>query len=200
MIRRSLGMEVGKAALSAIHKLARANKTILDVERRSRLEGDWYAITDAPPETSCCLADQEGGITPEEADKILLSMLLTARELHKKDVVCAVIRPEDILVTPDGIRFAPYENGLFLSAPDAEIHWADRIQRDQRHFEQLRKWMAPELRSTLSVSKECDFYSLGLLYHWMLLGRLPDRRKLHLASLDNTIAFGRRWLLSQLLS
>lgn len=205
LIRRSLGLEAGKAALPAIHQLAHANGTLLDIERRFRLEESWYAATNVPPEMSRCLADQEGGITPEEADEILLSMLLAVETLHGNDMVCAVIRPEDILITPDGVRFDPYENGLFLDSPDAEIRWADRVRRDRRHFEQLRKWMAPELRSALesdcvNIPKKCDLYSLGLLYHWLLLGSLPDRRKLHLASLDCAITFGRRWLLSQMLS
>lgn len=205
LVRRSLGLEAKKAALSAIRQLARSNRTLLNIERRFRLEGSWYAVADAPPGTSSCLADQEGGMTPEEADEILLSVLLAVETLHGKDMVCAVVRPEDILITPDGIRFDPYENGLFLNTPDAGSRWADRMQKDSWYLERLKKWMAPELRRALesdcmSVHKKCDLYSLGLLYHWLLLGRLPDRRKLHLASLDCTIAFGRRWLLSQLLS
>lgn len=205
LIRRSLGLEAGKGPLNAIHRLARANGTLVDIERRVRHKGEWYAVADVPPEAGRCLADRGGGVAPEEADAILLPMLLAVETLHKKGAVCAAVRPEDILATPEGIRFDPYENGLFLDAPDTGARWAARVGKDWRHLEQLERWMAPEMRSVLEspdakVSEECDVYSLGLLYHWLLLGRLPEREELYLPSLDGTISFGRRWMLSQMLS
>ncbi|HXQ27638.1 MAG TPA: serine/threonine-protein kinase [Gemmatimonadales bacterium] len=86
--------------------------------------------------------------------------------LHGQHVVHRDLKPQNILVTPDG-KIKIVDFGIALDHPGRRLTWlgSDMVGTPE--------YMAPEQAKGLRGDERSDIYALGLILYEMLTGRLP---------------------------
>jgi len=86
--------------------------------------------------------------------------------LHGQHVVHRDLKPQNVLVTPDG-RVKIVDFGIALDHPGRRLTWlgGDTVGTPE--------YMAPEQAKGLRGDERSDIYALGLILYEMLTGRLP---------------------------
>jgi serine/threonine protein kinase len=103
---------------------------------------------------------------PERALAIVRQIAEALVYLHGQHVVHRDLKPQNILVTPDG-KIKIVDFGIALDHPGRRLTWlgSDTVGTPE--------YMAPEQAKGLRGDERSDIYALGLLLYEMLTGRLP---------------------------
>lgn len=103
---------------------------------------------------------------PERALTIVRQIAEALVYLHGQHVVHRDLKPQNILVTPDG-KIKIVDFGIALDHPGRRLTWlgSDTLGTPE--------YMAPEQAKGLRGDERSDLYALGLILFEMLTGRLP---------------------------
>ena len=111
--------------------------------------------------------ERDGRMTEEEAIRIISQVALGLQKAHKQGMIHRDVKPDNILITPDG-QAKLTDLGL-VKELEADLN----LTRTGRglgtpHF------MAPEqFRNAKKADVRCDIYSLGATLYMMVTGELP---------------------------
>ena len=102
-----------------------------------------------------------GRLTENETCSISMSICAVLIYMQAQEGLCHLdIKPENIMVTEDGIRLVDFgSSGFADAAPECVTGTVG--------------YAAPELYHEGTVQPECDVYSLGILMSFMLTGQTP---------------------------
>jgi eukaryotic-like serine/threonine-protein kinase len=113
--------------------------------------------------------EREGAIPEMEAIRIIAQVAQGLHRAHKQNLIHRDVKPDNILVTPDGV--AKLADLGLVKETDTDLN----LTRTGRglgtpHF------MAPEqFRNAKNADARCDIYSLGATLYQMVTGELPFR-------------------------
>ena len=138
---------------------------IVQVYDQSQTTGMSYIVQEyVEGETLKDLIRRESPIEPRRAITIALQILAALRVAHQQGVIHRDVKPQNILVQPDGkIKVADF--GI-ASAGDTEMTEAGSIVG-------TAQYLAPEQARGLSVGPPADLYAVGIVLYEMLSGRVP---------------------------
>ncbi len=138
---------------------------IVQVYDQSQTAGMSYIVQEyVEGETLKDLIRRESPIEPRRAITIALQILAALRVAHQQGVIHRDVKPQNILVQPDGkIKVADF--GI-ASAGDTEMTEAGSIVG-------TAQYLAPEQARGLSVGPPADLYAVGIVLYEMLSGRVP---------------------------
>ena len=138
--------------------------------------------------------DEFPDITPREVQMIIAELIIALEELHRRKIIHRDIKPRNILFDADGhvvlgdygisrdFNLPPSPSAVKESAPTFRRRmWnvARRYGKDQRGKEYTNAtygspaYMAPEIWMGIPYSYEVDFWSVGVLMYFLLVGRFP---------------------------
>jgi eukaryotic-like serine/threonine-protein kinase len=138
---------------------------IVQVYDHSQTAGMSYIVQEyVEGETLKDLIRRESPIEPRRAITIALQILAALRVAHQQGVIHRDVKPQNILVQPDGkIKVADF--GI-ASAGDTEMTEAGSIVG-------TAQYLAPEQARGLPVGPPADLYAVGIVLYEMLSGRVP---------------------------
>ena len=138
---------------------------IVQVYDQSQTAGMSYIVQEyVEGETLKDLIRRESPIEPRRAITIALQILAALRVAHQQGVIHRDVKPQNILVQPDGkIKVADF--GI-ASAGDTEMTEAGSIVG-------TAQYLAPEQARGLPVGPPADLYAVGIVLYEMLSGRVP---------------------------
>ncbi len=138
---------------------------IVQVYDQSQTAGMSYIVQEyVEGETLKDLIRRESPIDPRRAITIALQILAALRVAHQQGVIHRDVKPQNILVQPDGkIKVADF--GI-ASAGDTEMTEAGSIVG-------TAQYLAPEQARGLPVGPPADLYAVGIVLYEMLSGRVP---------------------------
>ena len=138
---------------------------IVQVYDQSQTAGMSYIVQEyVEGETLKDLIRRESPIEPRRAITIGLQILAALRVAHQQGVIHRDVKPQNILVQPDGkIKVADF--GI-ASAGDTEMTEAGSIVG-------TAQYLAPEQARGLPVGPPADLYAVGIVLYEMLSGRVP---------------------------
>lgn len=133
-------------------------------------------------------------ITPREVQLVVAELIVALEELHKRKIIHRDIKPRNILFDANGhVVLGDYgisRNFNLPPSPSALKEPAPTLRRKMRSLvrrygkDPLRKqytnaaygspaYMAPEVWMGVPYSYEADFWSVGVLMYFLLVGRFP---------------------------
>jgi serine/threonine-protein kinase len=116
-------------------------------------------------ETLKDLIRRESPLDPRRAITIALQILAALRIAHQQGVVHRDVKPQNILMQPDGkVKVADF--GIASAGGDTEMTEAGSIVG-------TAQYLAPEQARGLTVGPPADLYALGIVLYEMLSGRVP---------------------------
>jgi len=138
---------------------------IVQVYDQSQTAGMSYIVQEyVEGETLKDLIRRESPLDPRRAITIALQILAALRVAHQQGVIHRDVKPQNILVQPDGkIKVADF--GI-ASAGDTEMTEAGSIVG-------TAQYLAPEQARGLPVGPPADLYAVGIVLYEMLSGRVP---------------------------
>lgn len=140
------------------------------------------------------VVDESPNITPREVRMIVAELIVALEELHKRKIIHRDIKPRNILFDADGhvvlgdygisrdFNLPPSPSTLKQSAPSLRRRVrspARRYSKDRVGKEHTKAaygspaYMAPEVWMGIPYSYEADFWSVGVLMYFLLVGRFP---------------------------
>ncbi len=139
--------------------------SIVQVYDQSQTAGMSYIVQEyVEGETLKDLIRRASPIEPRRAITIALQILAALRIAHQQGVIHRDVKPQNILVQPDGkIKVADF--GI-ASAGDTEMTEAGSIVG-------TAQYLAPEQARGLPVGPPADLYAVGIVLYEMLSGRVP---------------------------
>jgi serine/threonine protein kinase len=111
--------------------------------------------------------EQEGRMPEKEAIRLIAQVAQALHRAHKEKLIHRDVKPDNVLVTPDGI--AKLTDLGLVKEVEADLN----LTRTGRglgtpHF------MAPEqFKNAKNVDPRCDIYSLGATLYMMVTGEMP---------------------------
>lgn len=139
---------------------------IVQVYDRGQADGQPYiAMELVDGETLKDLIVREAPLAPRRAIDLALQILAALRFAHRKDVVHRDVKPQNILVLPDG-RAKVADFGIARAgAVDGMTEAGSVVGTAQ--------YLAPEQARGLPVGPPADLYAVGVVLYEMLTGRVP---------------------------
>jgi len=116
-------------------------------------------------ETLESLLDRQGHLSPEWAAAVLRDVLQGLDAAHRRGFVHRDVKPQNILVREDGVA-------KLLDFGTVSIPTTERLT-SVGHIVGTPAYMAPEQTGDDPITAQADLYSLGVVLHEMLTGRLP---------------------------
>jgi serine/threonine protein kinase len=138
--------------------------SIFDIDERLGLE--WYTMEWIKGENVAQLVEREGPLSVERTLDLLRDALAALDHAHGFRLVHRDIKPENLLVGPDG-RVKVTDFGLALALPRGRMFGGATSRSGTPQF------AAPEQLVGGQVDFRTDFYSLGAVAYYALLGRPP---------------------------
>jgi serine/threonine protein kinase len=138
--------------------------------------------------------DESPDITPREVRMLVAELIVALEELHKRKIIHRDIKPRNILFDADGhvvlgdygisrdFNLPPSPSSLKQSVPNLTRRMRNltrRYGKDLRGKEHTKAaygspaYMAPEVWMGIPYSYEADFWSVGVLMYFLLVGRFP---------------------------
>ncbi len=113
--------------------------------------------------------ERDGALAEAEAIRIIAQVAQGLHRAHKQNLVHRDVKPDNILVTPDGT--AKLADLGLVKETDADLNLTKTGRGlGTPHF------MAPEqFRNAKNADPRCDIYSLGATLYQMVTGELPFR-------------------------
>ena len=133
-------------------------------------------------------------ITPREVQLVVAELIVALEELHKRKIIHRDIKPRNILFDADGHvvlgDFGISRNFNLPPSPSAVKQHAPALRRRMRNLARRYgkgqtegqhtnaaygspAYMAPEVWMGIPYSYEADFWSVGILMYFLLVGRFP---------------------------
>jgi eukaryotic-like serine/threonine-protein kinase len=107
----------------------------------------------------------EGILAPAAAADVLVQVLAALDHAHRKGIVHRDVKPENIMLTPDGVaKVADF--GLARAYADARSTQAGTVTGTVQY-------LAPEQLQGEPADPRTDLYSLGVVAYELLTGRVP---------------------------
>ena len=138
--------------------------------------------------------DECPDITPREVRMVVAELIIALEELHKRKIIHRDVKPRNILFDAEGhvvlgdygisrdFNLPPSPSALKQSAPSL----VRRMRNLTRRYGKGRTgkehttaaygspaYMAPEVWMGIPYSYEADFWSVGVLMYYLLVGRFP---------------------------
>ena len=138
--------------------------------------------------------DEFPDITPREVRMIVAELIIALEELHKRKIIHRDIKPRNILFDAGGhvvlgdygisknFNLPPSPSALKVSAPTLRRRIRDlarrhgKVHTGKEHTIETYgspAYMAPEVWMGIPYSYEADFWSVGVLMYFLLVGRFP---------------------------
>ena len=119
------------------------------------------------------LLNEEGPLAPTEAKRILEEILNALEYAHDRGVVHQDIKPENVLVLPDGsIKLTDFGLGMTVGGDSLAVSLS--LKTDDGSVRGTLAYIAPEIRDGESkIDARADLYSLGVLACEMVTGKRP---------------------------
>lgn len=115
---------------------------------------------------------RERRLEPEEAVRILRALLDALAFAHAQGVVHGDLKPENVLVDPDGrVKLTDFGLGKVMAEAQASLALSMRSAAETGG---TLAYMSKEQREGGVVDDSSDIYSLGILCFEMLTGERPD--------------------------
>ena len=138
---------------------------IVQVYDQGQSDGVSYIVQEyVEGETLKDLIRREAPIEPRRAIGLALQILAALRVAHQQGVIHRDVKPQNILVQPDG-KAKVADFGI-ARAGDAEMTEAGSIVG-------TAQYLAPEQARGLPVGPPADLYAVGIVLYEMLSGRVP---------------------------
>ena len=140
------------------------------------------------------LVDDSLDITPREVRMIIAELIIALEELHKRKIIHRDIKPRNILFDANGhvvlgdygisrdFNLPPSPSALKQSTPSLMC----RMRKPTKRYGKGRigkehtkaaygspAYMAPEVWMGIPYSYEADFWSVGVLMYFLLVGQFP---------------------------
>lgn len=106
-----------------------------------------------------------GVLAPAQAADVLLQVLAALEHAHQHGIVHRDVKPENVMVTPDGIAKVT-DFGLARAYADARATQAGRVTGTVQY-------LAPEQLQGEPADPRTDLYALGIVAFELLTGRVP---------------------------
>ena len=120
------------------------------------------------------LLSAHGRLAPSQAVEVLLQMLAALDHAHKRGIVHRDVKPENALLTPDGVvKVADF--GLAQALAEA------RVTQSPGTVTGTVQYLAPEQIRGESADPRTDLYAIGILAYELLTGRTPFQAETALA-------------------
>ena len=118
------------------------------------------------------LLKKEGPLPAVRAKQILQDILLALEYAHDRGVIHQDIKPENVLVLPDGtIKITDFGLGMTLSGDSLAVSLSLKSEEGVRG---TLAYIAPEIRDgEPNIDARADLYSLGVLACEMVTGKRP---------------------------
>lgn len=144
-----------------------------------RESGHYYAVSEAVPD-GCLTAERTAHLTDEQKRKLLLDLATGIQLLHRQGIVHADLKPEHVLLFPDGDSWKPrlidLDSGFLLEDPP----------RTEQEMEGDPVYLSPEAFLLMAgeqskLGTAMDTFAFGAVIHQIWCGKLPDfdRTKYH---------------------
>ena len=138
--------------------------------------------------------DEHLDITPREVQLVIAELIVALEELHKRKIIHRDIKPRNILFDADGhvvlgdfgisrnFNLPPSPSAVKKPVPAFRrrmLNVARRYGKDQigkQHTNAVYgspAYMAPEVWMGIPYSYQADFWSVGVLMYFLLVGRFP---------------------------
>lgn len=105
-----------------------------------------------------------GPIAPAVASSVILQLLAAAEQLHRQGIAHCDLKPENIMLCPDGsLKLLDLGAAALIAAPGGE---RDVVIGTPRY-------MAPEQHAGRSLDERTDLYAIGLILGELVTGTLP---------------------------
>ena len=138
--------------------------------------------------------DERLDITPQQVQLVVAELIIALEDLHERKIIHRDIKPRNILFDADGhvvlSDFGISRNFNLPPSPSASREPIPALRRRMRNLarrcgkNQTEKqhtnaaygspaYMAPEVWMGIPYSYETDFWSVGVLMYFLLVGRFP---------------------------
>ena len=134
-------------------------------------------------------------ITPREIQLVVAELIIALEELHRRKIIHRDIKPRNVLFDADGhvvlgdfgisknFNLPPSPSAFKVPVPTLRCRMRNRLARccgkDQMGKQHTiaaygsPAYMAPEVWMGIPYSYEADFWSVGVLMYFLLVGRFP---------------------------
>jgi serine/threonine protein kinase len=170
-VDKSEGRTFAERFTQEARALARLNHpNIVAVYDFGQSDGQYFLLMEYVDGLNLRQLERSGGVTPQEAIKIIPSICDALQYAHNRGIVHRDIKPENILLDQAGqVKIADFGLAKLLqrAGPEPALTQAEQVMGTPHY-------MAPEqLEHPLEVDHRADLYSLGVVFYEMLTGELP---------------------------
>jgi serine/threonine protein kinase len=170
-VDKSEGRSFAERFTQEARALARLNHpNIVAVYDFGQSAGQYYLLMEYVDGLNLRQLERSGGVTPQEAIKIIPAICDALQYAHNRGIVHRDIKPENILMDQAGqVKIADFGLAKLLQrvGPDPALTQAEQVMGTPHY-------MAPEqLEHPLEVDHRADLYSLGVVFYELLTGELP---------------------------
>lgn len=139
---------------------------LVQIYDQAQVDGTSYIVMEyVEGETLKDLIRRDAPLDPRQAIGIALQVLAALRVAHQAGIVHRDIKPQNILVQPDG-RVKVADFGIARAEGGSDMTEAGSIVG-------TAQYLAPEQAQGLPLGPPADLYSMGIVLYEMLTGRVP---------------------------
>ena len=139
---------------------------LVQIYDQAQVDGTSYIVMEyVEGETLKDLIRRDAPLDPRQAIGIALQVLAALRVAHQAGIVHRDIKPQNILVQPDG-RVKVADFGIARAEGGSDMTEAGSIVG-------TAQYLAPEQAQGLPLGPPADLYSMGVVLYEMLTGRVP---------------------------
>lgn len=139
---------------------------LVQIYDQAQVDGTSYIVMEyVEGETLKDLIRREAPLDPRQAIGIAMQVLAALRVAHQAGIVHRDIKPQNILVQPDG-RVKVADFGIARAEGGSDMTEAGSIVG-------TAQYLAPEQAQGLPLGPPADLYSMGIVLYEMLSGRVP---------------------------